>query len=274
MEWFASTESYLEASASLLGFGLYAMQILTSDRHFLDKALFRDRNFVLATVMFFAFGFVLLPTLALTSPMLEELLGYPDDTTGFMTIPRGLALVGGLLFTTQALRSIDVRLLTIGGIALTACGNAQMLGYSPLMDWQPVVVAGAIQGAGLGMLMAGLSRAAFSTLAPHLRPEATALFNLARLYGSTLGIAVVQICLYDNTQMVHLALAKNLTGHQLPARLGGLFSRAGLPMLNDMVTGQAALIAVVDQFKLLMVVILLVSPLALLLRIPRRPKQS
>ena len=44
--------------------------------------------------MSFAVGFVLLPTLALTSPMLEELLEYPVDTTGYMTIPRGVALVG------------------------------------------------------------------------------------------------------------------------------------------------------------------------------------
>jgi hypothetical protein len=34
--------------------------------------------------MFFAFGFVLLPTMALTSPMLDELLNYPADTTGYM----------------------------------------------------------------------------------------------------------------------------------------------------------------------------------------------
>jgi len=34
--------------------------------------------------MYFAFGFVLLPTIALTSPMLHELLDYPADSTGYM----------------------------------------------------------------------------------------------------------------------------------------------------------------------------------------------
>lgn len=43
--------------------------------------------------MFFAFGFVLLPTMALTSPMLDELLNYPADTTGYMAIPRSIALI-------------------------------------------------------------------------------------------------------------------------------------------------------------------------------------
>ena len=269
MEWFASTESCLEAGASVMGFYLFAVHILTSNKHFLNKALFRDRNFSLSTVMFFAFGFVLLPTLALTTPMLEELLGYPPDITGFMTIPRGTALVSALILTSHAPKWSDTRLLVVGGVALTASGNWEMLGYSPLMDWSYVVVAGAIQGAGLGILMAALSKSAFSTLAPALRPEGTALFNLARLYGSTLGVAIVQIYFYDNTQMVHLALAKDLTPHHVVGNAAGLFSGSGLATLNEVVTRQAAVVAVIDQFKLLMVALLIVSPLALLLRKPR-----
>jgi DHA2 family multidrug resistance protein len=95
LEWFASTEIWVEAIASATGFYMFVVHVLTMKAHFFDKGLFRDRNFVLSTIMYFAVGFVLLPTLALTSPMLEELLNYPVDTTGYMAIPRGLALVGG-----------------------------------------------------------------------------------------------------------------------------------------------------------------------------------
>jgi hypothetical protein len=38
-----------------------------------------------------------------------------------------------------------------------------MLGYSPQMDWRAVVEAGVFQGAGLGILMPALTKAAFST---------------------------------------------------------------------------------------------------------------
>ena len=113
MEWFASAEIWAEAIVSVLGFYLYIVHVLTAKAHFLDKALFKDRNFVLSTIMFFAFGFVLLPTMALTSPMLEELLGYPADTAGYMTIPRGVALVGALLLTGRVPARIDNRLLVV-----------------------------------------------------------------------------------------------------------------------------------------------------------------
>jgi DHA2 family multidrug resistance protein len=74
LEWFASAEIWTEAALSVLGFYLFIVHVMTTDVHFLNKALFKDRNFILSTIMFFAVGFVLLPTLALTSPMLEELL--------------------------------------------------------------------------------------------------------------------------------------------------------------------------------------------------------
>ena len=247
---------------------------MTTERHFLDKALLKDRNFVLSTIMFFAVGFVLLPTLALTSPMLEELLGYPVDTTGYMTIPRGIGLVGALLLMSFVPARIDYRLFIIGGTALVVYANWQMLGYSPEMDWLPVAAAGFLQGAGLGVLMPAVTKAAFGTLDPKFRPEGTAIFNLSRLYGSTIGIAVVQIYFYNNTQAVHLALAKNLTPYRAAAHGVASMSKQALAGLNEVITGQAAVIAVIDQFKILMIVMLMVSPLVLFLRKPQPAERA
>ena len=117
LEWFASAEIWAEAIASVLGFYLFIVHVMTTDVHFLNKALFKDRNFILSAIMFFAVGFVLLPTLALTSPMLEELLDYPVDTTGYMTLARGVTLVGAVVLMGFAPARIDNRLFIIGGMA-------------------------------------------------------------------------------------------------------------------------------------------------------------
>jgi MFS transporter, DHA2 family, multidrug resistance protein len=269
LEWFASTEIRLEAIASLLGFYLFIVHVLTTKVHFLNKALFKDRNFVLSTIMFFSLGVVLLPTLALTSPMLEELLYYPVDTTGYMTIPRGMALVAALVLTSFVPARIDSRLIVYCGSALVVYANWLMLGYSPLMDWRPVVIAGLLQGAGIGTLLTALTKTAFSTLDPTFRPEGTALSGVLRLYGSTIGVAIVQIFFYNNTQAMHLALAKNLAPYRAVAHITGSIARPALARLNDMITAQAAVVAVIDQFKILMIAILIVSPLVLFLRKPR-----
>jgi DHA2 family multidrug resistance protein len=269
LEWFASTEIWAEAVASVLGFYLFSVHVLTTREHFLRTALFRDRNLVLSTVISFALGFVLLPTLALTSPMLEELLNYPVDTTGYMTIPRGVALVGALVLTSLVPGQVDYRPFLMGGMALVVYANWLMLGYSPAMDWRPVVEAGMLQGAGLGMLLPALARAAFGTLDPKLRPEGGALINLSRLYGSTIGIAVVQLFFYANTQAVHVALAKHLTPFRVAVNAPGPIGKPGLAALNGMVTHQAATVAVIDQFEILMFAMLVVIPLVFFLRKPR-----
>jgi MFS transporter, DHA2 family, multidrug resistance protein len=269
LEWFASREIWVEATISVVGFYLFIVHVLTTDLHFLDKALFRDRNFAVSAIMIFATGFVLLPTLALTSPMLEALLNYPVDTTGYMTLPRGVTLVGGLLLMSLVPVRIDIRLFVIGGMALVVYAHWSMLGYSPAMDWRPVIAALLLQGAGLGMLLPALGKTAFSTLDPKFRPEATTLLGLSRVYGSALGIAVVQIFFYNNTQAMHLALAKDLSPYRAAAHVAGSIATPGLAMLNGMITQQAAVIAVIDQFKILMFAMLIVSPLVLFLRKPR-----
>src|SRR5690606_20599624 len=47
LDWFASTEIWLEAIGCALGFYLFAVHVLTTKVHFLNKRLFNDRNFVL-----------------------------------------------------------------------------------------------------------------------------------------------------------------------------------------------------------------------------------
>lgn len=269
LDWFGSTEIWVEAIASVLGFYLFIVHVMTTREHFLRTALFRDRNLVLSTVMSFALGFVLLPTLALTSPMLEELLNYPVDTTGYMTIPRGVALIGALVLTSLVPAQVDNRPFLMGGMALVVYANWLMLGYSPAMDWRPVVEAGLLQGAGIGMMLPALARAAFGTLDPKLRPEGSALINLSRLYGSTIGIAVVQLFFYANTQAMHIALAKNLTPYRVAANSAGSLGKPGLAALNGLVTRQAATVAVIDQFEILMFAMLVVIPLVFFLRKPR-----
>ncbi|MDI3397186.1 DHA2 family efflux MFS transporter permease subunit [Pseudomonas sp. V88_4] len=264
LDWFDSPEIWIEALASALGLYLFVVHALTRKTHFLSKGLFSDRNFMLSTVMFFALGFVLLSTMALTSPMLDEILGYPPDTTGLLTVPRGIGLVGAFLLMMRAPIWIDARLFVAAGIALVVYANWLMLGYSPLMDWTPVAVTGFIQGVGLGVLMPALSKTAFSTIDPKLRPEATGFFNLMRVYGSTLGVAVVQIFFFNNTQAMHSALVNQLT----PYRVALPTSLPALEGLNHLVTHQAAFVAVMGQFKILMLAMLVVSPLVMFLRKP------
>ena len=66
--------------------------------------------------------------------MFEELLGYPVDTTGYMTIRRGIVLVGTLTLMDVAPAQIEDRLLIIVGLPLMVYATYRVLDYSPLME--------------------------------------------------------------------------------------------------------------------------------------------
>ena len=65
---------------------------------------------------------------------------------------------------------------------------------------------------------------------------------------------------------MHVALAKDLAPYSAAAHVTGSIARPELATLNDLITGQAAFVGVIDQFKVMMIAMLIVSPLVLFLR--------
>jgi len=168
-----------------------------------------------------------------------------------------------------------VRLIIAVGLSLTAVSLWQMTHFSMLMDMRPIVWSGAIQGLGTGIVYVPMAAMTFATLPAALRNEGTALFNLVRNIGSSIGISMVQALLVRNTQVVHAALAAHLTpftlgaGHAGGAAAAGGSAVARLAALNAQVTAQANMIAYLDDFQLMLVLTLLSLPLLLLVRAAR-----
>ena len=67
----------------------------------------------------------------------------------------------------------------------------------------------------------------FSTLAPMYRNEASALFSLARMFGSSVGISGVVTLLARNTQINHATLSENLTPFNQVLGLRGVCADLG-----------------------------------------------
>ena len=271
-DWFSSTEICLEAALAAVAFYLFMVHTLTARNTFVSPGMFRDRNFDVGCVAIFTFGVVLFSTLALLPPLLQDLMGYPVVTTGWVTAPRGVGTLVATLVTGRLIARIDARLLIGAGIALTAASTWQMCAFSPLMDDRLVIWSGFIQGMGIGLAYAPLTTVCFATLAPQFRSSGTSMFNLVRNIGSSIGISVVQALLTRNTQIMHSRLGEHITviGGQLrPAAPYSFSTPQGLAALNATVTRQAEMIAYNNDFKLLLILCLVILPLVLLLNPPR-----
>jgi DHA2 family multidrug resistance protein len=271
-DWFGSLEIIIEGAVALCAFWMFAFWTSLADRPFLNPALLKDRNFVGCSVLIFVVGIILYATLALLPPMLQDLLNYPVTTAGLVMMPRGIGTMAAMLLVGRLIGRVDIRVILLFGLAVTTFSLYQMTGYSLQMDWWPIIVAGVVQGVGLGFLFVPLSAAAFSTLDPALRADGAGIFSLLRNIGGSIGISMVETVEDQMTQTMHSSLATQITpfnlGLHLPAaqHAWNFHTLPGLAALNSMITQQASMVAYIDNFKLMMVITVLAVPLLLLLR--------
>lgn len=272
LDWFSSQEILIEASLSLIGFWVFVVHMATGKNTFIDPHIFRDRNFVTGLVFIFIIGIILLATMALLPPMLQNLYGYPVITTGVILAPRGVGTMIAMMLVGRLVARLDPRILILFGLSLTSWSLYEMTTWSPQMDSVPFIITGITQGFGLGFVFVPLSTLAFATLPPHWRTDAASLFSLVRNLGSSIGVSIVSTLLAQNTQIVHQALAGHvtLTNPAIPMDIatGDL---SAIAQLNAMITREAAFVAYIDNFKFMMYVTLITIPLTLLLR-RRKPQ--
>ena len=273
LDWFDAWEIRLEAVGAVVALAFFAVHTWTVQGvSFLNRDLLKDRNFV--TGQFFAFivGIILFATTSLLPNFLQGLMGYPVVYTGAVTAPRGVGTMIAMIVVGRLVQLVDVRAIMAVGFGMTAFSLWQMTRFTPEMDSTLIVTSGFIQGLGIGFTFVPLSTATFAPLPARLRNQGTPIFSLMRNIGSSVGISVVQTLLTEGSGRAHANLAALVApGSQgllaLPPAMD-LGTQTGLAVLNAEVTRQAAMVAYLDDFWIMMVLTAVTIPLLLLIRRP------
>jgi len=271
--WFESTEIVTEATIAALCLYGFVVHTLTVERPFLDLALVRDPNFVIAVTLIFLINLMMLATLALLPVFLQGLLGYPIVETGYLMMPRGIGTMAAMLVVGRITGRIDSRLIVSTGLGLAALSMWEMSLFTTEVSEQAIMMTGVLQGFGLGLVFVPLSAAAFSTLPTTLRTDGAAMFSLLRNLGSSIGVSVMTALLSQGRQLHRAHLVEHVTPFHPAMREApeawSLDSLSGLARLSAEVSRQADILAYLGDFRILMMVTLLPIPLLLILRPPR-----
>jgi DHA2 family multidrug resistance protein len=233
--------------------------------------MFKDRNFVSGVVFMVVIGVVLFGTMALVTPFMQNLLGYPIQTAGFLLGSRGVGTLLTMMVAPRLMRLTETRNLILGGLLLTAGTLYEMTGWSLDTTQNTIVVVSIVQGVGLGLLFVPITSVAFLTLPGQMRNGAAAITTLVRNIGSSIGISMMIANLTSKTTLMHERIGAGITPFndalQFPdvAQTLNLSTETGKAMLDGIITQQAALIAYLNDFKLLMWLTLAMVPLVLLI---------
>jgi len=273
--WFDSSEILLYAALAGSALWMYVFHTRAARHPFLSPELFRDRNLLTSLFFIFFTGIILLATMALLPPYLQNLMGYPVMDVGMLMAPRGIGTMVAMMLVGRLVNRVDPRRLILTGLFFTICSLYLMTRFSVFVPARDLIVTGALQGFGLGFIFIPLNTIAFTTLAAEHRAEAASVFALTRNLGSSIGISLVMAVLSRSSQANHAYLMEHITPYRLSFGLQQLpqsmidTTAGALAMVNLEVSRQAASIAYLNDFKLMMWIVIASVPLVFLLQNPR-----
>jgi MFS transporter, DHA2 family, multidrug resistance protein len=269
--WLESNEIIAEFIVSAVGFYYFFAHSFTTSQPFIQFALFKDRNFVGGCVFMTVMGLVLYSTMALSSPYLQNVIGYPIITAGVLLASRGCGTFVAMMLVGRMMRFIEARTLIICGLGLTALSLFYMTGWTDQTGASEIVFWSIIQGFGFGLVFVPLSTVAFLTLPNHLRTDGTSMLTLLRNVASSIGISVVIAQLTEGSRRTYAILSEHVNpfnhAMQMPDVAGmiKMGTDTGRAMADAMVAMQAQIIAFSHDYQLVLIFILCSIPLTLMI---------
>lgn len=269
--WLESPEIVAETIIAILGFYYFFAHSFTTKRPFIQFAIFKDRNFIGGCVFMTLMGLVLYSTMALASPYLQNVIGYPILTAGLLLATRGLGTFVAMMLVGRIMKYIEARTLIASGMLLMSVSLFFMTQWTDQTGVPTIVVVSIAQGFGLGLVFVPLSTVAFLTLPNHLRTDGTSMLTLLRNVASSIGISVVIAKLTEGGRQNYTILNEHITPFnqalQMPdvARILNMNTDSGRAIMDVLIQAQAQIISFAHDYEMVMIVTLCAIPLAMII---------
>ncbi len=288
-DWFSSNLIRFFAITMVIGVIAGVIWELREKNPVVDFKMLKERNFAIATTAMFFLGFVLYASTVLIPQLLQELLGYSAEQAGLALSPGGAVIMCMMPVVGILVSRVDTRWLISFGCAVSGIALLAMAGWSLNLDYRHAVMGRMLQSFGLAFLFIPINVAAFAYVPRERTNMGTGIINLARNVGASVGIATVTTSLERRTQFHMSQMMPRLSDLNTVYRdrlndFTMVFVNGGASlndatakaqgMLYGLVQRQAAMMAFVDNFKMLGVVFFVVLPILLLLKRPKVQKGS
>lgn len=212
-DWFGSTFiTRMFFTALVCWIAAIWWELKTSDP-IIELRLLKSRNFSIASVYYFVFGFGLFATTTMIPQILQSLYGYRAIDAGLVLGPGALVItvlapVGAQLIQRKI---VSPKMLIFCSLTVIGLSMFHYSGFTLQTDYNHYALARAYQGLGYAFFFVPVSVIAYSELSPAQNNRASSLTNLFRNWGGSFGIAFVTT-LSERRQDYH----QTITGAYLP----------------------------------------------------------
>ena len=280
-DWFASPViriSALIAGVCIAGFVLWE---LWTERPLLDMHLFRHRNFAAGTLIIMVVGVILFGTTQFVPQLVQQVLGYSATEAGLVLTFGGMITIVTMPLAGVLSGRVQPRVLMFFAFAVVTLSLWMMAHFTVNETFADIAIARAWQSGGIPFLFVPLMSAAYIGVPPQRTGNATAIINVARNLGGSIGIGMVQALLARREQFHQARMVSGLQplnpiyehavrtlSHAFAVR--GAAPAAALHMATGeiyaLMQRQALMMSFEDVFRALMLFVLIISPTLLLLK--------
>lgn len=270
-DWFGSTEIITETIIACVAFYVFMVHFYYCPEPILNKRIFKDKYLMICTFLSTGLCFIYYSALTLISQMVQDPLNDSILTAGDTMVSRGLGTFFGMLFLKKLEVYLDMSWVIVIGILLMAITFGDMRLFNLQTTISEINITGFFQGIGYAMAFVAASTLAFKTIDDSLHAISASFFNLMRNVGCSIGISVVSTLLTRGTQVEHHTLGEHLMvyNHEAnPAYLAhhlDINTTAGLVQLNQVVTENSLMVAYINDYDLLWILTLFLTPCVFLL---------
>jgi DHA2 family multidrug resistance protein len=287
-DWFGSR--FITIFVVLAAFGLLAGIFWEFSRKepIVDLPLMRNRTFLIANIVMFATGFVLFGSTVLIPQLAQELFGYSAEKAGLLITPGGFAVMALMPVVGFLTNKVAARWLILLGLIISALACFHLSRLDLSASYGTLAMARVYQASGIAFLFVPINTAAYANLPREKSNNASAILNLFRNIGGSVGISLVTTVLarreqFHQTRLVaalnpfnpHFTAALKMTQRTL--ELHGVISAQALQraeaLLMQEVMRQASILSYIDAFWLLAVFATCMIPLVFLIR-ANKPQPS
>jgi len=262
-DWFGRSLIRWMAVACVLGFIAWIVRERVAKSPLVDLSLFLNRNFAIGCLLVGLFGACVYGVTTILPLFYQNLLGYDATSAGLAVAPRGIGAMFAAVAVGIVVSRMDSRkLIALGFIifGLTSWWTSNMtLEIGPFNLLWPTLIS----GTALGLIFVPLSGTALGMLPPEKLGNGSAMFNLIRNVGGSIGISAVNTITQRRLQSHRGEIVRSLGGTSLAvqryiASLTAAMQRHAGPhvamqraygLLQSTLDGQAQLWAYVDDFR-------------------------
>ena len=270
--WFHSDFILLLAAISLFSILLFIMRSSSHKTPVITLSIFSDKNFTLCTILLALFCACLFGFVTLEPIMLENLFHYTPLIAGNTMIALGAGSAVSMGFSSILMKHFSVKNLLCVSLILSAIATYYLSTLSLAATQYNFIIMNAIFGAGLGLFMVPLTTYSLATMPQKNITEAAGLFTYGRMLGTSIGVSLLSTLVARETQInwMHLNEHINVFNNNLRVWLDRqnytLHNPHALIQLQMQLSSQANMIAFIDAYRLICILLICFIPLVLLLK--------